>query len=76
MSPVVPVALVQVALGLAMFGIAQWARVRVGRLVPAHLPEPERRRRIALLLRGVWACRIFGLVLIGMVLVTAVINAT
>lgn len=76
MSLVVPVALVQVALGLALFGIAQWARARVGRLVPAHLPEPERRRRIGVLLRGVWACRIFGLVLIGMVLVTTVINAT
>ena len=58
-----------VVLGIAVLLLGGWVHRRVDQLVPAHLDERERGHRKGILVRGVWACRVVGVVLLVLVIV-------
>lgn len=58
-----------VVLGTAVLLLGGWVHRRVDQLIPAHLDERERNHRKGILIRGVWACRVVGVLLIVLVIV-------
>lgn len=66
-------AAVLVVLGLSAAGMG-WVGLRCGpRLVPGNLPEKMREHRLTVLYRGVAACFIAGIVLVGLGVATGAI---